>query len=301
LNTLMSRKETGISRYAAPEDAEEGTIYFHARDGGYKDHAAFLFGELLPVVMKRVVDLKPGKIAVLYPEAWLGDYVAEAALEHGFGTIRSDKNALYPRSSPLMRWLERCALWCCDGWRSGKPRFARITAEGVRMFAEALSTQEARLAFRRKLIKVLWDRRDSTASLHNWLRDLHKELIAPLLDGSHTLAEEGEALGAFTDRTGPEGDVSEMTLGRFAGFGEGHDRINLSTLHSAKGREFEVVFLFGMDEGRIPRKKADAIGIKEARRLFYVGFTRTESELHLIFSANNPSRFVSEVERRLAE
>lgn len=59
--------------------------------------------------------------------------------------------------------------------------------------------------------------------------------------------------------------------------------------------------MFAMDEGRIPRKKADAIGIKEARRLFYVGFTRTESELHLIFSANNPSRFVSEVEQRLAE
>jgi ATP-dependent DNA helicase UvrD/PcrA len=287
--------------YAAPDDAEEGTIYFHPRDGSYDDHAAFLFGELLPVVMKRIPDLMPGKIAVLYPEAWLGDYVAEAAQEHGFGTIRSDKNALYSRSSPLMRWLERCAVWCCDGWKSGKPRFARIIAEGAHIFAETLPTQEARVAFRRNLLKLLWDRRDGTASLHDWLCGLRKELVAPLIDGSRTLAEEGEVLDAFIDRTGPGGDVSEMTLGLFAGFGEGNDRINLSTLHSAKGREFKVVFMFGMDEGRIPRKKADAIGIKEARRLFYVGFTRTESELHLIFSANNPSRFVSEVEQRLAE
>jgi ATP-dependent DNA helicase UvrD/PcrA len=59
--------------------------------------------------------------------------------------------------------------------------------------------------------------------------------------------------------------------------------------------------MFGMDEGRIPRKNADALGLKEARRLFYVGFTRTESELHLIFSANSPSRFVSEVQQRLEE
>jgi DNA helicase-2/ATP-dependent DNA helicase PcrA len=200
-----------------------------------------------------------------------------------------------------MRWLERCAVWCCDGWKSGKPRFGRIITEGAHIFAETLPTQEARVAFRRNLLKLLWDRRDGTASLHDWLCGLRKELVAPLIDGSRTLAEQGEVLDAFIDRTGPDGDVSEMTLGVFAGFGDGNDRINLSTLHSAKGREFEVVFMFGMDEGRIPRKKADAIALKEARRLFYVGFTRTESELHLIFSANNPSRFVSEVEQRLAE
>jgi DNA helicase-2/ATP-dependent DNA helicase PcrA len=47
-----------------------------------------------------------------------------------------------------------------------------------------------------------------------------------------------------------------MTLGQFAGFGDGADRVNLSSLHSAKGREFEAVVLFGMDEGRIPRRGA---------------------------------------------
>ena len=52
----------------------------------------------------------------------------------------------------------------------------------------------------------------------------------------------------------PDGDVTDMTLGLFSGFGEGNDRINLSTLHSAKGREFVVVVLFGMDDGRIPRR-----------------------------------------------
>jgi len=72
----------------------------------------------------------------------------------------------------------------------------------------------------------------------------------------------------------PDGDVTDMTLGLFSGFGEGNDRINLSTLHSAKGREFVVVVLFGMDDGRIPRRNTSSGDLREARTLFYVGFTR---------------------------
>jgi superfamily I DNA/RNA helicase len=41
----------------------------------------------------------------------------------------------------------------------------------------------------------------------------------------------------------------------FAGNGGGRDRLNLSTLHSAKGREFRIVILFAIDAGRIPRNK----------------------------------------------
>jgi superfamily I DNA/RNA helicase len=115
------------------------------------------------------------------------------------------------------------------------------------------------------------------------------------------LAEEGIILDAFFERTGPDGDAEEMTLGLFAGFGEGNDRTNLSTLHSAKGREFAVVVLFGMDEGRNPRSNPREIELREARGLFYVGFTRAESELHIIYGAARPSRFVQEVQNRLAE
>jgi DNA helicase-2/ATP-dependent DNA helicase PcrA len=92
-----------------------------------------------------------------------------------------------------------------------------------------------------------------------------------------------------------------MTLGPFSGFGEGNDRINLSTLHSAKGRQFAVVVLFGMDNGRIPRRGASGAALLEARTLFYVGFTRPETELHLMYSAAQPSPFVQEVQNRLTE
>jgi hypothetical protein len=70
--------------YRAPEDAAEGTIYFHPLQGTYEDHAEFLFETLLPAAMERMPGIQLGQIAILYPAAWIGDAVADAAQEHGY-------------------------------------------------------------------------------------------------------------------------------------------------------------------------------------------------------------------------
>ena len=79
----------------------------------------------------------------------------------------------------------------------------------------------------------------------------------------------------FMARCGPGVDVEGMTLSQFAGYGDAGGRINLSTPHSSKGREFEIVVLFGMDDGRVPRSGAGDSERREARRSFYVGFRRS--------------------------
>lgn len=286
--------------YEPADGAAEGTIYFHPRNGQYEHHAAYLFSDLLPEIQERLPDLNLGDIAILYPEAWIGDAVAEAAQAAGVPTLRSDKNALYPRASRLMLWLEECAEWCCGGWKTGSPRFGRLVNEGKRLFAEALAGEDAQLRFQRNLVEALWRRRDGTVLLHSWLSELREELVDNLLATCRTMQDEGETLGAFIDRCAT-GDCHEMILSQFARQGEGRDCVKLSTLHSSKGREFSVVIMFGMDEGRIPRNNPSARDLVESRRLFYVGFTRAKTELHMMFSAHNPSRFISEVEIRLAQ
>lgn len=286
--------------YQATDTAPEGTVYFHARYGDYAQQARWAIGTLVPEIKVRNPGLALGNIAFLYPAAWIGDSLAEAAAENGLSVVRSDTNALFPRSSKLIRWLEACALWCCQGWRSGEPRFAWLAREGARVFAEVLQDDEERNAFQRALLRHLWSWRDESVSLEAWLTATRDNLLCPLIDRSRTLKDEGEVLTEVLGRLALRGEEDAITLGEFCGAGARGDRLMLSTLHSSKGREFQVVILFGMDNGRLPRNP-NATNLREPRRLFYVGFTRAKTEVHLCYTASRRSRFVAELEERLTQ
>lgn len=91
------------------------------------------------------------------------------------------------------------------------------------------------------------------------------------------------------------------------------DSVQLMTLHSAKGLEFPVVFLCGLEEGLFPhqRSMADADGLEEERRLCYVGLTRAQQQLFLTYAERRrlhgteiygmPSRFIREIPPELLE
>lgn len=84
------------------------------------------------------------------------------------------------------------------------------------------------------------------------------------------------------------------------------DCVNLATVHSAKGLEFKVVFIVGMEEGIFPISRASSkADIEEERRLFYVAITRAQERLYITGTRNRylygtvkdsiPSRFLSEI------
>ncbi len=97
--------------------------------------------------------------------------------------------------------------------------------------------------------------------------------------------------------------VSDLDSANFDG-----DAVTLMTLHAAKGLEFPVVFMTGLEETIFPHSRAlyDQSEMEEERRLCYVGMTRAREELYMVYASsrmlyggiqhNPPSRFLSEVD-----
>ncbi|OAI51755.1 DNA helicase II [Betaproteobacteria bacterium SCGC AG-212-J23] len=93
--------------------------------------------------------------------------------------------------------------------------------------------------------------------------------------------------------------------------GEGADALQLMTVHSAKGLEFDVVFLSGLEEGLFPHEQSanERDGLEEERRLAYVAITRARNRLYLSHAQtrmlhgqtryNIPSRFLEEIPQNL--
>jgi len=85
------------------------------------------------------------------------------------------------------------------------------------------------------------------------------------------------------------------------------DHVTLMTLHAAKGLEFPVVFMTGLEEGLFPHNRGDGSNVEEERRLCYVGMTRAMKHLYLTharrrriygsYQYNAPSRFLAEIPR----
>ncbi|MDO8427271.1 MAG: 3'-5' exonuclease [Deltaproteobacteria bacterium] len=137
-------------------------------------------------------------------------------------------------------------------------------------------------------------------------------------EGSEEALERVENLFEFTsaikdfEAANPEAALSEFLdhvalISDIDSYEDKADRMTLMTLHSAKGLEFKVVFLAGMEEGLFPHSRSidDPDGIEEERRLCYVGMTRAREDLFLLSAktrtiygetrAQVRSRFIDEI------
>jgi len=142
------------------------------------------------------------------------------------------------------------------------------------------------------------------------------ENLAELVNAASTFTEEerevesGEAvdpLTAFLTHAALEAGEHQA--------GEGSDALQLMSVHSAKGLEFDVVFLSGLEEGLFPHEQsvsgvnATRDGLEEERRLAYVAITRARNRLYLSHAQtrmlhgqtryNIPSRFLEEIPQNL--
>jgi DNA helicase II / ATP-dependent DNA helicase PcrA len=181
----------------------------------------------------------------------------------------------------------------------------------------AIKMEDERPAFRKpgdaatlpELIKFLNDR-------SGYIRALEEEAtpesfsrienLKELANAAQDAQERGETLHEFLDHAALASDADSYSE---------EARVTLMTLHAAKGLEFPLVFLTGMEEGLFPHSRTldDPTGLEEERRLCYVGMTRAMDTLVMTMARYRrrygsdmpepsiPSRFLEEVPARLVE
>lgn len=200
-------------------------------------------------------------------------------------------------------------------WRSSE---GLQLSEALQRASESRITPRAKTAIR------------DFANLITDMRELSEEIpVAELLDG---LLRRLDFIRSVDDGT-PQGEAraenvrellsvakaySEVGLTSFLeevalisdldGLRDDQDSVTLMTLHAAKGLEFPVVFMPGMEETMFPHSRAlfDASEMEEERRLCYVGMTRAREELYMLYADsrvlyggiqhNTPSRFLAEID-----
>ena len=130
-----------------------------------------------------------------------------------------------------------------------------------------------------------------------------------ILDGSPQAEDNNEYLDTLIDESRPYADIEtyleEVSLMSSSDLQSEKGYVTLMTLHAAKGLEFPVVFMSGMEEGILPHSRTldgNPDDLEEERRLCYVGMTRARERLYLSHSAsryqfnqrkyNDPSRFL---------
>ena len=192
------------------------------------------------------------------------------------------------------------------------------SVEGISLF-DALNTKKE-LEFKNMILSIEEKSKDmSLTELIDEILDttgLKEELMSDqTLENEirlDNLMEFKSITASFEERTGCvnlEDFLEEISLiSDISNHKEDNDEITLMTLHSAKGLEFDVVFMIGMEEGLFPHSMSlQENGIEEERRLCYVGITRARERLYLtnakrrmLYGKDNmnmPSRFIDEIDK----
>lgn len=297
-----------IRDYQSDKD-EQGIVYIKECPDGRDEQADYICNTIIPEVLSRQTARTLGDIAILYIDKDDGGIIADSLDKKGLGYVRVDKNHPY-KTSPVTYWLEDCAAWCAGAWKTGKIGLSELMGRWF-AFNERLNSPEAIRISRTQLVQFLYSKRNPNILLKEWLNDFWEKILRDTLGRELQLSDDKVKVETLLDITLPGKCFEDVSISFFGGQGGSPDHLNLSTLHSAKGLEYDVVMMVGLEEGRIPWNNDSASTLREKRRLFYVGLTRARHEVHLLYSGwyekwgkifqHGRSRFVTEVEQAIQQ
>ncbi len=283
-NAQSRALEEGFVRYGTPYKLVAGTKFYERRE--VKDIVAYL----------RLIQNPNDDVSLLR---------ILNVPARGIGDTTQNKLTAWARSagSPLLETLRKVGPPAGNGNPTApqfSPAITRTLSAFVQMIDEFIArSKQANLV---ELLDLVIERTKYRAYLaaepqgdERWETVLELRTVAE----PHRDTPPPDGLAAFLEGVALISDVD--------GYDEAMSAVTLITLHQAKGLEFPVVFIVGMEEGLLPhfRSLDDPTQMEEERRLAYVGITRAKQKVYLVrafrrnlmgrSNASAPSRFLNDI------
>lgn len=309
---IVSASEMALGEargYLSNDPDRQAVIAFVECDDGLEGQAAHAVAEIIPAALAARPGRALGDIAILYRDYRAGDVVAEAVAAAGLDFVRVDTAAPY-RKVALTSWIEDCAAWCAGGWREARPQLRGLLDRWIGFHRARISDAEFSAELQ-SLTRLLWSLRVEEGLAREFVAALRAGMLDGLMAAEPSLADQREQVDRMSAALAFGGPLADLDLASLGGRDGSPLHLNLLTLHSAKGREFDVVIMIGLDLGSLPWRNELPAARRESRRLFYVGLTRARDEIHMLYSGYVETRsgrmywgrspFLNELEARMQE
>jgi DNA helicase II / ATP-dependent DNA helicase PcrA len=303
INAQSRAIEDALTREGLPYRMVGGVRFYERKE--IKDALAYLKLIINPnddVSFRRVVNT---------PTRGIGKGVLDSLEQADLSGPSTDAPPLM--AAGLYDTTERRSLWARAGYVLRERRLTARAHGALKGFVD-LMTGLSVTTKDRTVAEVIEQMLEKSGYFHDLEEERSEEArdrlenLAELVSAAreYELRDDAASLGGFVDRLSLLSEADETE-------GSPHAHVWLMTLHAAKGLEFPVVIIPGLEEGLFPHSRAnqDEADLEEERRLCYVGITRAEKKLYLASAARRrvfgeyqptePSRFLDEIPADLVD
>lgn len=261
---------------AGTRQGEKAELHFITCENEMDDQYDYVVNQIIPLCLKQNIPLE--EICVLAGKGVelkdLGKVMDDANIPYYFAKQEYLK-------SEIVLWLKNCASWLND-----RSSIAFSDLVNFWLDISQAMTDEEKIAETKSFYSILNQSSKYQHNLYKWSSFILKELLLmEKVAQINKYNEEITMLENFYQST-EKGELKSYDLIRFSQLGKPNNQLTLSTRHSSKGLEFEVVILLGLEKGNFPYygNEKDEEKLNEDRRIFYVCLTRSKRVCYLLRS-----------------
>ena len=269
--------------HAITRAGEEAEYTFISCQNGLEDQYDIFVNEIVPECIEKNIPLE--EIAVLLSKndecKELGLKCAEHEIPYYIAKHKFER-------TDFVKWLEECSVWINDKNKSSFEDIFEYWQNLILLHRNVKYMSENDiLLMKQRLLNALQDSIKRKGNLKDWVEYIFVVLnIEDLLDGSEILPDEWENLKSLKEEVSEEKYINYDT-NKFSKIGKPDNQITISTRHSSKGLEFEVVVMMGMEEKHFPGwwTDRDPKALEEANRICFVCVSRAKRACILMHSS----------------